>query len=596
MPKLPVEQIDADFAVMVRDGTDWDTVQRYAEVLEQMPPITVFKVDGRYLLADGFHRYSAALQRDWKEIEAEVLEGARETALEHAIVANLGHGRPLTASEYKKAAQRLGWLYGVRVEVQHAGISYEPAGIVERIAKALNRGPFFVDTVLRADAVRQHIPATLTLSDRALQEISRAPQSAWRTLAEAALAQGWTVENVKDRVRLIKAGEPVTEVVAGNGVPTKASFFSERLRDIAHDRDAHGFGGPPRAPILREELRQAIREDPELRMELLIEARSEREEMPAPSIEPASITTLESQIETEGYDGNGAVDGDVVNELVKGFDQQIRNILAQVPDRASRVADIVQEELTGLERRLNAYPKNTQKMDAKFEQLRIFEERGVIPYTIWDFQYRDDYAGDKGFHGNCSPQIVEQCVWRLTNEGDLVVDPMVGSGTTIDVCKEHNRRCLGYDLTPVRDDIIQADAKELPLDDDSADMVFIHPPYWSMVRYSNGNRNPADLSRAATIEDFTGMLKAVLQECKRVLKPGKYLCVLLGDMVKKGAFVPICRKAANLLEEIGMVDSGYAVKLAHGDTSRRKSGVIVAELVATDNLKVSHDLAMFFRK
>ena len=45
-----------------------------------------------------------------------------------------------------------------------------------------------------------------------------------------------------------------------------------------------------------------------------------------------------------------------------------------------------------------------------------------------------------------------------------------------------------------------------------------------------------------------------------------------------------------------MEDAGYAVKLAHGDTSRRKSGVIVAELVATNNLKVSHDLVLFFRK
>jgi DNA modification methylase len=37
---------------------------------------------------------------------------------------------------------------------------------------------------------------------------------------------------------------------------------------------------------------------------------------------------------------------------------------------------------------------------------------------------------------------------------DLVVDPMCGSGTTIDVCKEERRRAIGYDIHPTRPDII----------------------------------------------------------------------------------------------------------------------------------------------
>ena len=38
----------------------------------------------------------------------------------------------------------------------------------------------------------------------------------------------------------------------------------------------------------------------------------------------------------------------------------------------------------------------------------------MIPYTVWDFPLRGDYTGDGSHHGNCSPQIIEQCVWRLT--------------------------------------------------------------------------------------------------------------------------------------------------------------------------------------
>jgi hypothetical protein len=50
---------------------------------------------------------------------------------------------------------------------------------------------------------------------------------------------------------------------------------------------------------------------------------------------------------------------------------------------------------------------------------------------------------------------------------------MCGSGTTIDVCREEGRRAIGYDTTPVRSDIIQNDARNIPLASDSVDMVFI---------------------------------------------------------------------------------------------------------------------------
>ena len=168
------------------------------------------------------------------------------------------------------------------------------------------------------------------------------------------------------------------------------------------------------------------------------------------------------------HDDEDGFDPDVVEGAIDTIGDQVRDIIAQLPDKSDRVLDIVRETLLGLEKRLLAYPRNSARMEAKFEQLREMQERGVIPYTVWDFPFRDDYAGDKEYHGNCSPQIVEQCVWRLTDEGDMVIDPMVGSGTTIDVCARYNRRVAGYDLNPVRDDIAQADARHLPATDESA--------------------------------------------------------------------------------------------------------------------------------
>ena len=278
-------------------------------------------------------------------------------------------------------------------------------------------------------------------------------------------------------------------------------------------------------------------------------------------------------------------------------DQARRTLIEAEPEKAQRIADITDEGFKNLAKRLEAFPERSQKMEPKFEQLAIWEERGVIPYTIWDFQYRDDYAGDKDFHGNCSPQIIEQCVWRFTSEGDVVCDPMAGSGTAIDVCKRYKRNCIAYDINPSRSDIERRDSRNMPLDPGSVDMIFIHPPYWNLVAYTNGNENKSsDLSRASSLDAYLGLLREVFGECKRVLKQNKYMCVLLGDIVREGKFIPICREATDVAESLGFTDCGYAVKLAHGEVSRKKSGVIVAELAYTNNLKISHDLVMFFRK
>lgn len=272
--------------------------------------------------------------------------------------------------------------------------------------------------------------------------------------------------------------------------------------------------------------------------------------------------------------------------------------LRQAPEKVERITDIMEEEMRGLQKRLEIFPEKSRKIQPKFDKFRTLLERGVIPYSVWDFPYRDDYAGDKDFHGNCSPQIVEQCIWRLTEEGDLVVDPMAGSGTAIDVCRAFNRRCIGYDIKPPvgREDVIQNDSRHIPLADGSVDMIFIHPPYWNLVYYTKAEEALPDLSRANTSGQFLKMLKDVFQECYRVLKPGKFMCVLLGDLIREGSFIPLCRKATDMAEGIGFIDYGYAVKLAHGEVSRKKSGVIVAEPLYTDNLKISHDFVMFLRR
>ncbi|HOQ13414.1 MAG TPA: DNA methyltransferase, partial [Spirochaetota bacterium] len=125
-----------------------------------------------------------------------------------------------------------------------------------------------------------------------------------------------------------------------------------------------------------------------------------------------------------------------------------------------------------------------------------------------------------------------------TKEKDLVVDPMCGSGTTIDVCRDTNRRVLGYDINPFRSDIFRADARKLPLEDGKVDFVFVDPPYGDNIDYSD---NPNCIGKLPAYEEsyFTEMEK-VIGEIYRILKPGKYMGLYVCDYFdKKKGFVPI---------------------------------------------------------
>lgn len=234
------------------------------------------------------------------------------------------------------------------------------------------------------------------------------------------------------------------------------------------------------------------------------------------------------------------------------------------------------------------------KMQPKFMRLRELMEQDINLSTVWNFGLRENYAGDSDFHGNSPTQIVEHCVLLHTNEGDTVLDPMVGSGTSIDVCNELNRKIIAYDINPTRKEIIKNDSRKIPLDKESVDMVFIHPPYWNLVKYSNDSE---DLSKVDSLNSFLNEMKKVFSECKRVLRKNKFMCVLIGDMVRKGEFMPISRKLAEIIEEAGFKDYGYAVKITSGSQSRAVKGkVLKAELVHTKNLEINHDVVMFWRK
>jgi hypothetical protein len=102
---LPLHDIVLDPNLNLRDRLDQDTVDRYVEAWGRMPPVTVYQVDGNYLLADGFHRHAAAVVLNRRAIPAEVIVGTFEEAMDFVAGANLHHGLPLTRAERRRAIE-----------------------------------------------------------------------------------------------------------------------------------------------------------------------------------------------------------------------------------------------------------------------------------------------------------------------------------------------------------------------------------------------------------------------------------------------------------------------------------------------------------
>ena len=160
--------------------------------------------------------------------------------------------------------------------------------------------------------------------------------------------------------------------------------------------------------------------------------------------------------------------------------------------------------------------------------------------TLWDYpkqSYGKKQKGDNKYAGVTPAFIIYNMIKRYTEPGDLIVDPMAGSGTTLDVCIEENRRCIAYEISPLRPDIIQNDARNIPLPDSSVDMIFIDSPYGDNIKYNNHPDNIGNIS--AEDERFYDELEKVMKECCRILKPGKILGWLIGDQWVKKRFTPV---------------------------------------------------------
>ena len=162
----------------------------------------------------------------------------------------------------------------------------------------------------------------------------------------------------------------------------------------------------------------------------------------------------------------------------------------------------------------------------------VFEFEPKI-YNIWNFAGRNSNFGIE-YPGNIPGEIALNVIYYYTQEGDLIVDPMAGGGSTIDACKSLNRKCLAYDINCIREDIKYNDmTKGFPQKTKDCDLIFLDPPYYNL---KSKYYIPESVS-SLELNQFREFVNKLAEDCYKTIKKNGIVTYLIQNYYVKFASI-----------------------------------------------------------
>ncbi|MCR6722084.1 MAG: DNA methyltransferase [Chitinophagaceae bacterium] len=171
----------------------------------------------------------------------------------------------------------------------------------------------------------------------------------------------------------------------------------------------------------------------------------------------------------------------------------------------------------------------------------------------------------------------------FTKQNGKVLDPFVGVGSTIKACVELDREGFGVELSPKwceitrqrlsaesnyeldNEHLICGDSRKLKeyFKKESFDFIVTSPPYWNILekkdhkankRVLNGHdtkysESKEDLGNIESYDKFLDDLSKIFLNCYDLLRPGKYMCVIVSDFRHKSEFYPFHADLLNKLTD-----------------------------------------------
>lgn len=203
--------------------------------------------------------------------------------------------------------------------------------------------------------------------------------------------------------------------------------------------------------------------------------------------------------------------------------------------------------------------------------------------SLWNIERRDRAGQHSGHYwGNFVPQIPHQLMRRFSKAGEWVLDPFLGSGTTMIEARRLGRNAVGVELqesvaqdtwsrvqredNPHRVASVVLHGNSAALDYpaelkqqgiSSVQLAILHPPYHDIIRFSE---DPHCLSNAGTVEAFVDSLGAVVEGVARVLDRKRFLALVIGDKYTGQNWVPLGFQSMEKVQQMGFTLKSIIVK------------------------------------
>jgi len=179
--------------------------------------------------------------------------------------------------------------------------------------------------------------------------------------------------------------------------------------------------------------------------------------------------------------------------------------------------------------------------------------------------------------------LAQEFIAFFTKEGQFILDPMVGTGSTLVAALREGRHCYGIELNPTYAamcqqviyeerkklgnsadlliaEVIEGNAADFPgiaeeFDIPLIDYVITSPPYWDML-HARGAKNqskrrndtnldvhysdsPEDLGNISDYDEFIDRLAGIYEALKPFLRERAYLTIIVKNVKKGGRIYPL---------------------------------------------------------
>lgn len=250
-------------------------------------------------------------------------------------------------------------------------------------------------------------------------------------------------------------------------------------------------------------------------------------------------------------------------------------------------------------------PKELENQPGKYDERNTLNDLTGKDWLLLTKSYWETEPSiyDKTAYAHPAPFMmkdIQKLISLFTKRGMTVLDPFVGSGTTLIACNESGRNGIGIDLNPEYQELFNQRIREKNIEIntniqylvgnslevldtiDTVDYIVTSPPYFNILRNnSRGTRNNSgklyrmsaregvefysdsedDIGNFEEYDDFLIALKAILEKCYCCLRDKKYMTVIMSDFTVNKKEQPVQVDIISIMTEIGFEFCGTTVLL-----------------------------------